>query len=104
MASISKVAGEKGCDLQVGIGTFTPSGRHNGKKIWAIGIQTAAQITNFKYTPTGADGRPTTQVTVTTDGWIGVALPVVPTTSLIVLGVDADDVTVASGNVMMYFR
>ena len=103
MASINKVSGEKGCDLQVGAGTFTPSGRHTGKKITAIGIQTAAQITNFKYTPTGADGRPVSQVTVTGDGWIGVALPVANTTAYIPLGVGADEVVVASGNVMMYF-
>lgn len=100
MASISKVSGDKGCDLQVGAGTFTPSGRHAGKKITAIGIQTAANITNFKYTPTHAGA---TQVTVTADGWIGVALPVVSTTAYIPLGAPADEVVVASGNVMMYF-
>lgn len=104
MASINKVAGENGCDLQVGVGTYTPAGRHQGKKIWAIGVQTTANVTNFKHTPKAASGRPGTQVTVTADGWIGVALPVVPTTALIVLGVDADEVVVASGNVMMYFR
>jgi len=101
MAQIDKISGAKGCDLQVGAGTYTPAGRHVGKKIWAIGIQTAANITNFKHTParTGAN-----QVTVTADGWIGVALPVVATTALIPLGADADEVVVASGNVMMYFR
>jgi len=104
MASINKISGDKGCDLQVGAGTYTPTGRHLGKKIYAIGVQTEANITNFKHTPKGSDGRDLTQVTVTADGWIGVALPVVQTTGFIPLGVDADEVVVASGNVMMYFR
>ena len=104
MAQIDKISGAKGCDLQIGAGTFTPSGRHTGKKIWAIGVQTAANITNFKHTPTLANGRPGSQVTETGDNWIGVSLPVVTTTALIPLGVDADEVVVASGNVMMYFR
>lgn len=100
MASISKVSGDKGCDLQVGAGTFVPSGRHSGKKITAIGIQVAAEITNIKHTPARSGA---TQVTITADGWIGVALPAVSTTAYIPLGVPADEVVVASGNVVMYF-
>lgn len=103
MASISKVSGEKGCDLQVGAGTYTPSGRHAGKKISAIGVHATANITNFKYTPKGADGRDVSQVTVTSDGFLGVALDATAVTNYIPLGVGADEVVVASGSVMMYF-
>jgi hypothetical protein len=103
MASINKVAGEGGCDLQVGAGTYTPSGRHSGKKIHAIGVHTAANITNFKYTPKGSNGRDLAQATVTADAWIGIALVEKNTTAYIPLGVSADEVVVASGDVMMYF-
>lgn len=103
MASINKVSGEQGCDRQSGAGTYTPSGRHAGKKITAIGIEAAAEITNFKYTPTGANGRPLSQVTVTSDAWLGVTLAATGATAYIPLGVGADEVTVASGDVMIYF-
>lgn len=104
MASINKVAGEGGCDLQIGAGTYTPSGRHSGKKIHAIGVQVGANITNFKYTPKGSDGRDLAQVTVTADGWFGSVLAATGGSAFIPLGVSADEVVVASGDIWIYFE
>jgi len=104
MASINKIAGEGGCYLQVGAGTYTPTGRFAGMKIFAVGVHSAANITNFKYTPTGANGRAVSQVTVTGDGWQGVSLNATAVSAYIPLGVDADSVTVASGDVMIYMK
>jgi len=104
MGSISKIAGESGCDLVSGAVTYTPSGRHAGKKITAIGIHAAVNITNFKYTPNGSDGRPLAQVTVTEDNWIGSAISPSGATNYIPLGVDADEITLASGEVMVYLK
>ena len=104
MASINKVAGEGGCYLQVGAGTYTPTGRFAGMKIYAVGVHATANITNFKYTPTGSNGRPVSQVTVTGDGWQGVSLDATGATAYIPLGVNADSVTVASGSVMIYMK
>lgn len=102
MASINKVAGDKGCDLQIGAGTYVPAGRHAGKKIHAIGVQVGANITNFKYTPKVPIG--TAQITVTADGWFGSVLAATGGSAFIPLGVSADEVVVASGDVWMYFE
>lgn len=100
MADITKIAGSNGCERQSGSGTITAP---NGKKIWAIGIEAAANITNYKYTPKLANGRDGSQVTYTGKAWMGTALAVSGATALIPLDHLADSVTVASGDVWAYF-
>ena len=104
MKSIGKLSGENGCYLQVGSGTYTPAGRHVGKKIYAVGVYATANITNFKHTPL-INGRASSQVTETGDGWQGISLAVADGAVLFIpLGKDADEVTIASGSVFMYFK
>lgn len=101
MGSISKIAGDGGCDLVTGSVTYTPSGRHAGKKIWAIAVHLTAQVTNFIYTPKRHGA---VAVTVTADNWIGTSLVPTAATALIPLGEDATTITLASGTIFVYFR
>ena len=95
-----RAVGAKGCFLQVGAGTITPP---NGAKITALSVHAEANITNFKYTPHGANSA-LAQKTVTADhGWLGVALEPTAATAYIPIERGADSVAVASGSVFAYF-
>lgn len=97
---LGRSVGAKGCFLQVGAGTITPP---RGAKITALGVHTTANITNFKWTPR-SNSSTLTQVTITTDhGWIGVSLTATAVMAYIPLEVPADEVVIASGDVMAYF-
>lgn len=97
---LGRSVGAKGCFLQVGAGTITPP---NGAKITALGVHATANITNFKYTPKGYETT-LSQVTVTANhGWIGVSLTATAVMAYIPLEFPADEVVVASGDVMAYF-
>jgi hypothetical protein len=94
----SQAVGAGGCDMQIGAGTYTPSGEHAGKKIHAIGVYADAQITSFAYTgPEGA-------ITVSTLKWMGIVLTAEKaTTAFIPLGRNANSIIVASGTIFVYF-
>jgi len=96
--AIERMAGISGCDSYSAAGVYTPSGRHAGSKIVAIGVEVAANITNFKYTNLNG-----VVITVTSDNWIGRELNADGTNSYIPLGVRADSVELASGTIKLYF-
>ena len=101
MSFLSRMVGEKGCDLHVGAGTITPP---NGAKITAIGIHVEATIVNYKYTPDHPNAS-LSQITVTNKGWIGVTLAATAVSAYIPLEHKADSVQVsgATSEVMVYF-
>ena len=96
----SQMAGIKGQDYQNGAGTIVAP---TGKKIKAIAIQVATNITNFKYTPKKNDGSDLDQVTVSNKGYMGIELDPTGPTSWIALEYDADSVTIASGGIFVYY-
>lgn len=96
-AFLAQLAGAKGCDDQVGTGTFTVTGN---KKIGAIGILADANITSFIYTDSNG-----TDVTVNTKAWMGVTLGSADAVNAFIpLEYGAKSVVVASGTVRMYFK
>ena len=100
MSFLGIMAGFRGCEDQVGAGTYTPSGnKDSGKKIVAIGIVETAEITSFQYkSKTGAD------VVINGKAWMGVSLqPSAGANGYIPLDFPSDNVIVASGNVRMFF-
>lgn len=99
---LGRIAGAKGCERQSGAGTVSAP---NGAKITAIGIEAAANITNFKWTPKNASnpGDALDQITVTGKAWLGTSLAAAGPTAYIPLEVPADSVEVASGDVWVYF-
>ena len=98
MNSLAIVAGLGGCDRHGAASKYTPTGRHTGKKIVAVGVEVAANITNFIYTDDNKQA-----ITITNDAWLGTAIAASGLTSYIPLGVRADSVTVASGTIWVYF-
>lgn len=98
---IGRTVGAKGCDFQSGSGTITAP---NGAKITAIGIHTAANITNYKYTPVNrSTSTALTQVTVSNKGWMGSAISPSGVMDYITLEHPADSVTISTGEIMVYF-
>ncbi len=97
MGFLSQIVGAKGCDDQVGAGTYTAPGNH---KIAAIGIVADAEVTNFKW-----DNRFGVEQVETSKEWIGVTLSAAAgANAYIPLGRDAKSVEVASGTVRMFFK
>ena len=97
---IGRTVGAKGCFLQVGAGTITPP---HGAKITAVGIHATAVITNYKYTPDGANSTLSEITKTTGNGWLGVSLEVTGPSSYIPLGDEGNSMAVASGSVFAYF-
>ena len=90
------MAGFRGCDDQVGTGTFTAP---TGKKIVAIGIVETAEVTSFQYALAAGNNRVVNDKT-----WMGVSLLAgTPANGYIPLDFPSDNVIVASGNVRMFF-
>ena len=99
--SVNEILGDAGVVYSTGGATITAPG---GKKIFAIGVIAAANITSLKYTPPKVGNTAGVQVTGVTLTWFGVSLPVVGPTSFIPLGYDADEVVYASGTIILYLR
>ena len=99
MSFLGIIAGFRGCEDQVGAGTYTPSGKDSGKKIVAIGIVAAAEVTSFQYKQTiGND------IVIDGKAWMGVSLSSsTPANGYIPLDFPSDNVIVASGTVRMFF-
>ena len=96
MSFLGIMAGFRGCDDQVGAGTFTAP---TGKKIVAIGIVADAEVTSFQYALAAGNDR-----VVNNKTWMGVSLLAsVGTNSYIPLDFPSDNVIVASGTVRMFF-
>lgn len=89
-----------GSDAQIGSGTFTPP---VGKKIGAIGVHAAANITNYKHTPKNYGGTAQTQQTVSTKGWMGSVIDPTGASSFIPLDHPADEITISAGTIFVYF-
>ena len=93
------MAGFRGCEDQVGAGTYTPSGKDSGKKIVAIGVVADTNVTSFQY-KLNAGG----DVVIDGKAWMGVSLLAsVGTNGYIPLDFPSDNVIVASGTVRMFF-
>ena len=100
MSYLGIMAGAKGCDFYSGANTITPP---KDKKIVAFGVSAAANITNYKYTPPRYGDAMATQKTVTDKTYLGVALAANPVEAFIPLDHPADVLTVASGDVWVFY-
>jgi hypothetical protein len=95
----AEVRGANGCELQIGVGVYTPSGRHAGKKIIAIGIAADAVIASF--TIKDSEGN---EIVINGDNWFGQILTAGGVNTYIPFGENAIKVSVTSGSVWMYFK
>lgn len=98
--SAALMAGDKGCDYHSGAGTYPAP---TGKKIKAIGLYEASEITSYKFTPKHL-GSDQSEVTISDKGWMGSALNAVAATAYIPLDHPADKIVVASGSIFVYFQ
>lgn len=95
------IVGAKGAGYGTGAVTITAPG---AKKIHAIGVHQTANVTNLKYTPPKSGDSAMSRVTVSDLQWMGISLTVTGPTAFIPLGFDADEVTIASGAIFVYYR
>ena len=100
MGFLADIAGAKGAGYGTGAATITAPG---GKKIFAIGLLEASNITNLKYTPPKSGETVIPEKTVVLD-WMAKALPAVGPAAYIPLGYDANEVTLASGSLIVFYR
>ena len=99
--SVNEILGDAGIGYSTGGATVEAPG---GKKIHAIGVVETANVTNLKHTPPKVGNTAGVQKTVSDLTWFGVSLPVVGPTSYMPLGYDADELTYASGTIILYYR
>ena len=99
--SINDITGDGGAGYSDGGATVEAPG---GQKIFAVGVIAAANFTNLKFTPPKVGNTAGVQKTVSDLTWFGVSLPPSGPTSFIPLGYDADEITYASGTIMLYYR
>ena len=99
--SVNEILGDAGIGYSAGGAAYTPPG---GKKVFAIGVVAAANVTSLKYTPPKSGNSVMSQVQVTDLEWFGASLPASAPTAFIPLGFDADEVVYASGTLIFYLR
>ncbi len=100
MNFLADITGAAGTGMQNGAGEYSAPAN---KRVAAIAIHTASEITNYKYTPE-KKGRATTltEITVTDEDWMALSLEPTGATSFISFSIPADKVTLAGGSGIVF--